>query len=124
MVAFLLGCANIGKAQVGCENRYAAFADIVSCTKAAMADSSRAANDSRVRAYFLRGDQLAEMVRKGNISNLDARVEWQNMYLELKDSESREGARNAAVYRALNPPSTTTTTRCTTFGGITNCKSN
>jgi ABC-type uncharacterized transport system auxiliary subunit len=94
----LAGCANMGKAQMQCEKQYQNFADIVQCTKNAFADNARVTADARTRAYFLRGDQLVDQIKRGKISELDAKVEWQKMYLELGESERLQKLQESYLY--------------------------
>lgn len=113
------GCATttVGDNQAECENHYSAFAEIVACTKESFANDSTAKNDANFKLYILKGDQLAEKVRSKEISDLDAKVEWQKLYIELKNSEEKEEAAAAAKYNAIKPRQTV----CTPIGNSVTC---
>lgn len=100
------GCVTVGAKQSECEQKYSSFAQIVSCTKLAFANDSRASRNSEVKLYFLKGDQLVEKVNKGEISELDAKTEWQALYVQLK---AEEAARRPKF------------TNCYSNGGNVNC---
>lgn len=104
VLALLLmtGCATpITKKQEACENQFTAFADIVSCTKETfMSDSLARTKDPRVKLYFLKGDQLVEKLKNGEITELDAKTEWQSLFVQLKNGASAESAAAAANYNA------------------------
>ena len=88
----LSGCATVGSYQSQCEKQNAAFADVVTCLKTALAADWRPAmsTDAKVKLYLLKADQLSQMVQKGEISELDARVKLQELYVHLKQIEDTE----------------------------------
>ena len=116
-VVLLTGCATIGQKQASCESQFADFADVVSCTKQATASDLRAKTNAGYKLYILKGEQLAQQVKDKQISDLDARVEWQSLFVLLKRNES--AAINEAVrdYNA-NKPKTTT---CVPVGNTVSC---
>lgn len=91
------GCAGLQEYQVECEKRTNGFAQFAECYKVQVLADSRAQNDARVKLLLLKTAQLAERVKTGSMSELDARLEFQQTYVSLKDSAtSEEAARQAA----------------------------
>jgi hypothetical protein len=117
LVLILTGCVTpITKKQEACENQFTAFADIVSCTK----ESFKKVKDSRVKLYFLKGDQLVEKLKKGEITELDAKTEWQSLLVQLQSRASAESAADEANYNATRVKQTHcmpvgNTVQCTTY---------
>ena len=116
---FVLGCATVTTMQNHCEKTTVTFVDMVACTKTAIEADSRPVmhDDPRIKLYLLRADQLAARVSNGQLSELDARAELQQI---LVDQNAAERAERPAmpVYR---PPRRTT---CQTSGNQTTCNSN
>lgn len=111
--AFILlnACATVGSYQDACEQQYAAFPDVVVCLKAKLsADWRPAARDSRVKLYLLKADQLSQMVQKGEMSEINARVALQELYVKLKQDANAEE-------RAARPLQT----NCSEFLGEIRC---
>ena len=84
--ALLSGCTSVGKIQAGCEQTSPTFPELATCLRTSIAgsDSSRMQNSPEVKLYLLKADQLSERVKKREISDLDARVELQQLYLDAK----------------------------------------
>ena len=82
----LFGCTSVGKIQAGCEQTASTFPELASCLRTSIAnsDSSRMQNSPEVKFYLLKADQLSERVKKREISDLDARVELQTLFLDAK----------------------------------------
>jgi len=122
-------CTTLGQYQAQCEARTKLFPELAECIKAEIAssDSRRMQNNAGVRLYLLTAEQLSDRVRKGAISDLDARVELQKLYVELRSKEESAASARAAVAAAnraaaaANQPRTAT---CTQFGNFVNCTSN
>lgn len=113
------GCATpIAKKQGACEDKFTVFADVVKCTKETfMSDPNARVKDPKVKLYFLKGDQLVEKLQKGEITELDARTEWQNLFVELSGKASAESAAAAARYNATRVRQT----QCVPVGNTMNC---
>lgn len=111
------GCATVGKKQAECENQYSVFSEIVSCTKEAFANDARAKNNPNFKLYILKGEQLAEKVKSKELTDLDAKVEWQKLYVELKNNENNQSAAAATRYNATKPRQTV----CTPVGNSVSC---
>lgn len=89
------GCASIGSYQAGCEKKHASFPQIVTCLQDAVAsDSSPWINKSspEIKLYLLKAEQLSQQVQRREISDLDARVELQQLYVELSRSSRQTKA--------------------------------
>ncbi len=118
LLLILTGCATVGKQQGLCEKQYSSFADIVRCTKQSLlAVRPNVINDPEIKLYFLKGDELSEKVNKGEISEVEAKVEWQALYVKLK---AYEDARWDAVIANLNAM-TPKQTDCISGGSMTHC---
>ena len=111
------GCASIGSYQAECEKRSEAFAEIVQCLKASVASDSRPgmSKDARVKLYLLKADQLSQKVQSKEISELDAKVALQELYVRLKRDK------NADIDSILASMPKTTRTNCTAYGNNVNC---
>lgn len=100
-VALLLlvsGCAGLQEYQSTCEQRTTTFDRFAECYKAEVLADRRAQNDARVKLLLLKTDQLAQRVKAGSISELDARLEFQQTFVALKESANGEqAARQAAA---------------------------
>jgi hypothetical protein len=89
--AVLAGCATGSQIQAQCEARFERFADMYRCTASEIAKTAPSiTNDARAKLYLLRGEQLAEQVERGQISNIDAKVAWQQLFVELKSASARD----------------------------------
>lgn len=120
LIFFVSGCSTVGSYQVECEELHAEFKDQVECLKASVHNDSRIRGDGRVRLYLAKADQLVFKVESGELKELDARVELQEYYLALKNDETAERQRDAAIKLMKEPENTNTT--CTVYGNTANCK--
>jgi len=94
VTGYISGCATVGSYQADCEKQHSAFPEVVLCLKTALAkDQPAASKDARVRLYLLKADQLSQRVQRGELSDLDARVTLQELYVNLKsDADDEERA--------------------------------
>ena len=116
----LTGCATVGQRQSECEVQHQAFEDIYLCTKLAMASDPRTKNSAAYKLYMLKGEQLSQQIREQQISEIDAKVEWQKLYLELKGLDDKHAA---AAFERYNATRSRTTT-CTPVGNSVTCNTN
>lgn len=88
----LVGCATSGtQMQAECEARFTAFPDIYRCTSDQIsARNPGIRSDARAKLYLLRGEQLAQLVTDGKMTGLDAKVEWQSLFVSLKSAHDKE----------------------------------
>lgn len=119
----LAGCATSGaQLQSECEARHPAFPEAFECTKAAVyARRADALSDPRVKLYLLKGEQLAGQVRDAQIKDIDARVEWQRLFVELKAANDAEVSRILATIPKPVPARVCTSTRSPTGTVTTRC---
>jgi hypothetical protein len=119
VVALVGGCANMGKLQAGCETTTDNFPAMAACLKSAVATSEFPGMKDRpdVKLYLLKADQLALRVANGQISDLDARVELQTLFVQLKQQAEAGGAAAGAAAAANRPR----TTRCYPVGNQVQC---
>jgi hypothetical protein len=122
MTLLIAGCATpIMKKQLACEDQFSKFSELVNCTKESfMADPLARTKDPKVKLYFLKADLLVEQVKTGQISELEARTEWQNLFVELGGKATAESAAAAARYNATRVRQTNcvpvgNTMQCTTY---------
>lgn len=85
--------------QQRCEQLQKSFPDMVICLKAAVASGQvkeprgtftgffnlNRGPSSELKLYMLRAEQLSIQVKNGSISELDARVELQKLYVEIEN---------------------------------------
>lgn len=108
------GCAGLQDYQASCEKRFPAFPDFAACYKAEVMADRRAQSDSRVKLLLLKTDQIVERVRAGQTSDLDAKVEFQQTFVNLREGAlSEESARKT----------TSDTTNCVKRGNKMTCTS-
>lgn len=117
VVGLLVGCATVGTYQTQCESRHAAFPEMVLCLKDALASDRRnPMSDAKVKLYVLKADQLSQMVLKGEINDLDARVALQELYVRLGRDEDVD------INNILANMPKTRTTDCTALGNSIRCR--
>ena len=93
LVATLLSaCAITGtQMQAECESKHQNFSEMYWCTKEAVSTRNPTIlTDARAKLYLLRGEQLAQEVDDRKISSLDAKVIWQNLFIELRSGKMQE----------------------------------
>lgn len=131
--AVLVGCATGTAMQAECESQNTKFPDIYGCTRDSIAARSpNILQDGRAKLYLLRGEQLAQEVNEGRMSSLDAKVLWQQLYVELKsakDSESLAEMDTVSRYlaasraaRTIQTPSVNCTSTQHGNTAYTNCR--
>lgn len=109
--AVLVGCATGTAMQAECESQHTKFPEIFRCTRDSIAVRSPSVlQDGRAKLYLLRGEQLAQEVVEGRMSSLDAKVLWQQLYVELKSAKDSESlaevdsvSRHLAASRIARP---------------------
>ena len=129
----IIGCATGTAMQAECESQHTKFPDIYQCTRDSIATKSpNILQDGRAKLYLLRGEQLAQEVNEGRMSSLDAKVLWQQLYVELKsakDNDSLAAMDSVSRYLAASRtarPLQTPNVNCTStqYGNTayTNCR--
>ena len=90
LVLFLTGCAPakmIAMKQTSCESQFSKFEDVVSCTKEAYKKDGMARDSENTKDYFLKGEELVQKLKKGEITEADARAEWQQTLGDMTEIE-------------------------------------
>ncbi len=79
--------------QAECEAKFREFPEIFQCTYDNVASRNpRILQDARAKLYLLRGEQLAVEVLEKKTGNINAKVAWQRLYVELKAAKDQEMA--------------------------------
>lgn len=113
----LTGCATVEKRQLACEEQSNKFVDIFTCTKNSIASDIRLNKNAEVKLYLLKGEQLLEQLTSGKITELDAKTEWQKLFVELKGKEDSDLAQRIKNYNANQPKQT----HCVPVGNSISC---
>ncbi len=113
----LTGCATVEKRQLACEEQSNKFVDIFTCTKNSIATDIRLNKSSEVKLYLLKGEQLLEQLTSGKITELDAKTEWQKLFVELKGKEDNAQAQRIRNYNENKPKQT----HCVPAGNSISC---
>lgn len=146
---FLAGCAKVSDYQTKCEQQYQKFSDMASCLDNSVKTDSRMSGAATSKLYVLTAKMLGEGVDQGKISDSQARLELQNLYVNMQRQESveqqasaqaiQQGLLNAQTINTMQaieqktrqptyiPPvqlrNSNMTTNCSTYGNQTRCQS-
>ncbi len=150
LIPFLItGCAKVSDYQTSCEQRYAKLSDMATCLDSSIKSDSRMASEPTPKLYALAAKMLGQGVDQGQISDAQARVQLQSLYIQMQNSErdqqiAQSQAFQQAImnYQAVNtmqaieqrsrqpqyiPPvqlqNNNITTNCQTYGNQTRCQS-
>ena len=126
----------VGQIQSGCEAMHESFSKMFYCTQQKMNQDEAMRNYAPMKLYLLKGEQLVSKINKGDITDIDAKVEWQELYVRLASEQEQELERLESKGKQSNSSRPTTSeilnnlkvkdpTRinCTTIGNRTNCNS-
>ncbi|PPE57086.1 hypothetical protein [Pectobacterium brasiliense] len=145
----LVGCAKVSDYQAGCEQRYSKLSDMATCLDISIKNDSRMATAPTPKMYVLAAKFLGQKVDSGEITDMQARMELQNLYINMQRQEQADQvAQSQALQQALLnaqtvntlqsieqknrqpvyiPPvplqNNNITTNCTTYGNQTRCQS-
>jgi hypothetical protein len=119
IAALLASCASLTDFQAECESRFQAFPDFAVCYKSLVTADRRSQTDPRVKLLLLRAEQLSQQVTQGNIADIDAKVEFQQTFLRLRQSALAEASDDAAASQTFVKQKVRT--NCTTTGHSTSC---
>ncbi|WP_336842185.1 hypothetical protein [Serratia nevei] len=145
----LVGCAKVSDYQASCEQRYPKLTDMANCLDSSIKSDSRMVSEPTPKLYVLAAKMLGQGVDQGQISDAQARVQLQSLYIQMQNSErAQQIAQSQAFqqallnYQAVNtmqaieqkarqpayiPPvqlqNNSVTTNCRTYGNQTNCQS-
>lgn len=114
-VVFLCGCTTVGSMQADCESGSKTFPELSACLNEKVANSRKSSGEAKL--YALKSRQLTERVQRGEISDLDARVELQQLYVDLMQAERsrRQAASAAARSRTTNCYAVGNSVQCNTY---------
>lgn len=145
----LAGCAKVSDYQTSCEQRYAKLSDMANCLDTSVKNDSRLSGAPTPKLYVLVAKLLGQGVDQGKISDAQARLELQNLYVNMQRQEYadqqvqaqaiQQGLLNAQAISTMQaveqkarqpvyvPPAvlqnSTVTTNCSTYGNQTRCQS-
>lgn len=148
-ILLLSGCAKVSDYQASCEQRYSKLSDMANCLDSSIKSDSRMATASTPKLYVLAAKMLGQGVDNGQISDAQARLQLQSLYVQMQNNErAQQIAQSQAFqqalmnYQAVNtmqaieqkarqpsyvPPVTlqnnNITTDCHTYGNNTTCRS-
>lgn len=89
-IAGLVGCTTVGSIQADCQKSTSTFGAMAQCIEIGISQQPRLAANPSVELYRLKARQLAQRVDTGQLSDLDARVELQQLFVSLKRQEDDE----------------------------------
>jgi hypothetical protein len=91
-ILLLSACATPGtQLKAECEAKHTKFPDIYRCTyDAVVKQRPDILSEPKGKLYLLRGEQLAHDVESGKISDIDAKVIWQEHLVKLKAERENE----------------------------------
>ncbi|WP_196208575.1 hypothetical protein [Citrobacter sp. Res13-Sevr-PEB04-36] len=103
IVAILLsGCAKVSDYQDSCEQRYKKLSDVANCLDISVKNDSRMASASTPKLYVLAAKMLGQGVDNGQITDAQARVQLQSLYVQMQNSErAQQIAQSQAFQQAL-----------------------
>lgn len=84
---FLVGCAKVSDYQASCEQRYSKLTDMANCLDSSVKNDSRMATAPTPKLYVLAAKLLGQGVDEGKISDTQARLELQNLYVNMQRQE-------------------------------------
>lgn len=148
-VVILSGCAKVSDYQASCEQRYAKLSDMANCLDSSVRSDSRMSSAATPKLYVLAAKMLGQGVDEGKISDAQARLELQNLYVNMQRQEQsdqmiqsqalqqvllnnqtintmqaiEQKARQPAYIPPVPLQNNNVTTNCTTYGNQTNCQS-
>lgn len=117
MLIAAFGCATAGQYQSSCEKAHTDFAGMAACIKESVASDNRI-NKEGMKLFAMKAEQLAGRVQSGQMSEIDARVELQQLVVEIDSAERARRQRAIAISNSMNRQSSAT---CTTIGNQVNC---
>lgn len=99
---FLVGCAKVSDYQASCEQRYIRLSDMANCLDSSIKNDSRMVSEPTPKLYVLAAKLLGQGVDEGKISDAQARLELQNLYVNMQRQEQAdEAARGQAFQQAI-----------------------
>lgn len=98
----LVGCAKVSDYQASCEQIYPKLSEMANCLDFSVKNDSRMASSSTPKLYILAAKMLGQLVDQEKISDAQARLELQNLYVNIERQEAADHqAQGAAIQQAL-----------------------
>lgn len=98
----LVSCAKVSDYQASCEQRYPKLSDMANCLDSSVKNDSRMATAPTPKLYVLAAKLLGQGVDEGKISDAQARLELQNLYVNIqRQQQADEMVRGQAIQQAL-----------------------
>ncbi|MDE1487980.1 hypothetical protein KKI90_16890 [Xenorhabdus bovienii] len=144
----LIGCVTkVSDYQAMCEQQYSRLSDMANCLDASIRNDQYLSMSTSPKLYTLTAKSLGEDVDQGKISDTKARLELQNLYVNLQQQEyadqiaqhqafqqSEINSQAIQTMQSINnnvisqpiytpPPRKITTTSCMDLGSMINCSS-
>ncbi|MCG3463458.1 hypothetical protein L7G72_16775 [Xenorhabdus bovienii] len=144
----LIGCVTkVSDYQAMCEQQYSRLSDMANCLDASIRNDKYLSMSTSPKLYTLTAKSLGEDVDQGKISDTKARLELQNLYVNLQRQESADqmtrhqalqqsnlNSKAIQAMQAINnkaapqpiytpPPRKNVTTNCIKLGNTVNCDS-
>ncbi|MDE9455563.1 hypothetical protein [Xenorhabdus bovienii] len=141
----LIGCVTkVSDYQAMCEQQYSRLSDMANCLDASIRNDQYLSMSTSPKLYTLTAKSLGEDVDQGKISDNKARLELQNLYVNLQRQESadqmtqhqafQQSEINSQAIQTINnkaasqpiytpPPRKNVTTNCIKLGNTVNCDS-
>lgn len=102
ILMLLSGCAKVSDYQSNCEQRYPRLSDMANCLDMSVKSDSRMSSASTPKLYVLAAKMLGQGVDSGKISDAQARLELQNLYVNIQRQEAYDQqAQGQAIQQAL-----------------------
>lgn len=86
----LSGCAKVSDYQTKCEQQYPKLSDMANCLDSSVKSDSRMSTASTPKMYVLAAKFLGQKVDSGEISDIQARLELQNLYVNMQRQEQAD----------------------------------
>ena len=98
----LTACAKISDYQSKCEQQYSKLSDVAICLDSSVKNDFRMSGNPEPKLYVLAAKKLGEDVDQGKMSDAQARLELQNMYVNMQRQElTAQQVRAQAIQQSL-----------------------
>ncbi|MEQ9743809.1 hypothetical protein ABRQ05_05815 [Pectobacterium actinidiae] len=84
----LTACTTTSQLQSECEKRYTRLSDMANCLDYSIKEDQILSSVPWVKLYVLNAKVLGQKVDKGELNDLEARIELQNQYIAFKQKEA------------------------------------
>ncbi|CAG75267.1 putative lipoprotein [Pectobacterium atrosepticum SCRI1043] len=84
----LTSCTTASELQSECEKRYVRLSDMATCLDYSIKEEPILSSTPWLKLYVLNAKLLGQKVDKGELKDLEARIELQNQYIAYKQQEA------------------------------------